>query len=393
MSHDAGAMHVTERVANVPPSGIRRFFDIVATMPEVISLGIGEPDFVTPESILAAGKASLDAGLTGYTSNSGLIGLRQALAEHLARRYGVHYDPETEIIVTVGVSEAVHLAALTLIAPGDEVLVPEPSFVAYPAVVPFADGRVVPVPTYVENAFQLEAADLESAVTPRTRGLILSYPNNPTGAVMDRRHMSEVADVVAQHGLFVLADEIYDRLVYGVEHVCFPALPGMREHTVLLGGFSKDYAMTGWRIGYACAPAHVIAGMRKVHQYVIMSAPTAGQHAALAALTQPEAEQDVQRMIRAYDERRRLIVGGLNSMGLPTFEPRGAFYCFPDIRVTGLDSDTFATRLLHEHKVAVVPGEAFGASGAGFVRCSYATSLANIERALERIGAFVRGLA
>jgi aminotransferase len=392
MSQTGDALRLTDRVANVPPSGIRRFFDIVATMPEVVSLGIGEPDFVTPEPILAAGRASLDAGLTGYTSNSGLPALREALAAHLQRLYGVSYDPEQEILITVGVSEAMHLAALALVAPGDEVLVPEPSFVSYPAVVPFAGGRAVPVPTYVHNDFQLDADDLRRAVTPRTRGVILSYPNNPTGAVMDRARLEAVARMAEEHGLFVLADEIYDRLVYGVDHTCFAALPGTRERTVLLGGFSKNYAMTGWRIGYACAPAPIVAGMRKVHQYIIMSAPTAGQHAALAALTLPEAEEAVRRMAGAYDERRRVIVDGLNEIGLPTFEPRGAFYCFPDVRVTGLDSETFATRLLYDHGVAVVPGEAFGESGRGFVRCSYATSMANIQRALERIAAFVATL-
>jgi len=392
MSKADAPLRLTERVVKTPPSGIRRFFDIVATMPEVISLGIGEPDFVTPTSILEAGKASLDAGKTGYTSNSGTTELRVALARHLERRYGVTYDPETEILITVGVSEAVHLAALALIEPGEEVLVPEPSFVAYPAVVKFPGGIPVPIPTRVENQFQLDAADLDRAVTPRTRGLILSYPNNPTGAVMEREQLLAVAAAAERHNLFVLDDEIYDRLVYGIEHTCFAALPGMRERTILLGGFSKDYAMTGWRIGYACGPGEVIAGLRKIHQYIIMSAPTAAQYAALNALTDPAAELAVQEMVAAYDRRRRTIVDGLNRIGLPTFEPRGAFYAFPDVRGTGLDSETFSTRLLYEHRVAVVPGEAFGKSGLGFVRCSYANSLERIELALERIEAFVRSL-
>lgn len=381
---------LSRRVHDVPPSGIRKFFDIIATMPDVISLGIGEPDFVSPEPILRAGQDSLARGLTGYTSNSGILELRQAIAAHVDRRYGVAYDPETEILVTVGVSEALHLAALALIEVGDEVLVPEPSYVAYPAVVTFAGGRPVPVPTHVASAFQLDADDLDRAVTPRTRGLLFGSPNNPTGAVINRERLGAIADRVLRHNLFVLSDEIYDRLVYGVDHVCFAGLPGMRERTITLGGFSKDYAMTGWRVGYACGPAELIAGLRKIHQYIIMSAPTAGQHAALAALTDPAAEDAVQAMVAAYDRRRRTIVDGLNAIGLPTFEPHGAFYAFPDIRPTGLDGDTFSTRLLYDYKVAVVPGEAFGASGRGYVRCSYATSLERIEQALERIHDFVR---
>jgi aminotransferase len=392
MSQVQDPMRLTERVMTVPPSGIRKFFDIVATMPEVISLGIGEPDFVTPQVIIDAGKASFDRGKTGYTSNSGLAELRAALSRHLEQLYDVRYDPETEILISVGVSEAMHLAALSLVEAGDHVLVPEPCFVAYPAVVKFAGGVPVPVPARVENDFQVDVADLEKALTPATRGILIGYPNNPTGAVMARERLEAVAGFAERHNLFVLSDEIYDRLVYGVRHTCFASLAGMRERTVLLGGFSKDYAMTGWRIGYACAPAPVIAGLRKVHQYIIMSAPTAGQHAALAALTDPAGEAAVERMRAAYDQRRRRIVDGLNGLGLPTFEPRGAFYAFPDIRATGLDSETFSERLLFEHKVAVVPGEAFGAAGKGFVRCSYATDLAKIEVALTRIGTFVHSL-
>jgi len=380
---------LTRRVRDVPPSGIRKFFDIIATMPDVISLGIGEPDFVTPAPILGAGARSLEAGLTGYTSNSGILELRRAISGTLDRRYGVRYDPETEILVTVGVSEALHLAALALVETGDAVLVPEPSYVAYPAVVTFAGGQPVPVPTTFENDFEIDAADLERAVTSRTRGLLFGSPNNPTGAVIQRERLAAIAAFAERHNLFVLSDEIYDRLVYGVEHVCFAGLPGMRERTITLGGFSKDYAMTGWRVGYACGPAELIAGLRKIHQYIIMSAPTAGQYAAVAALTDPAAEDAVQEMVAAYDRRRRTIVDGLNAIGLPTFEPHGAFYAFPDIRPSGLDGETFSTRLLYEHKVAVVPGEAFGEAGRGFVRCSYATSLENIEQALERIAAMV----
>lgn len=379
---------LTRRVGIVPPSGIRRFFDIVASMPQVISLGIGEPDFVTPPAILDAGVASLDHGHTGYTSNSGIHALRGALSNHLAARYSVRYDPETEILITVGVSEALHLAALAMVEPGDEVLVPEPCFVAYPAVVHFAGGRPVPVPTYAENDFQLDVADLERALTPRTKGLLIGYPNNPTGAVMSHERLAAVADFAARHDLYVWSDEIYDQLVYGTRHVCFPALPDMAGRTILLGGFSKDYAMTGWRVGYACGPAELIAGLRKVHQYIIMSAPTPAQYAALAALTEPAAQDAVADMVAEYDRRRQVIVSGLNTIGLPTFEPRGAFYAFPDIRPTGLDSETFCQRLLAEQEVAVVPGDAFGAAGAGYVRLSYATAMDRLETALERIDAF-----
>ena len=386
------ALRTTTRVNAVPPSGIRRFFDIAATMPEVISLGIGEPDFVTPEPILRAGIASLEAGHTGYTSNSGLIELRVALAAHLERRYGVRYDPETEVLITVGGSEALHLVAEALVEPGDEVLVPEPCFVAYPAVVTFAGGTPVPVVTRFENDFQLDVADLRARITARTRGLLIGYPSNPTGAVMDRPQLEAVADFAAERNLYVISDEIYDQLVYGQEHTCFAALPGMRERTVLLGGFSKSYAMTGWRIGYACAPAPLVAALRKIHQYIIMSAPTAAQYAALAALTDPAAAAAVRSMAEAYNTRRRLVVDGFNRIGLPTFEPRGAFYAFPDVRPTGLSSDTFCERLLYEHKVAMVPGEAFGEAGRGFARCSYATSIERLTEALARIGAFVASL-
>ncbi len=388
----APAERLSVRVNAVPPSGIRRFFDIAASMPDVISLGIGEPDFVTPAPILEAGRRSLDDGHTGYTSNSGMLELREAISDHIETRYGVSYSAEGEILVTVGVSEALHLAALAMVNPSDEVLVPEPSFVAYPASIIFAGGIPTPVPTTVDDAFQLDPNALEQRIGSNTRGLLIGYPSNPTGAVMDRERLEAVAAVAERHDLFVLSDEIYDQLVYGVEHTCFAALPGMRDRTVLLGGFSKNYAMTGWRVGYACAPAPIIAGLRKIHQYIIMSAPTAGQYAALAALTLPAASDAVDAMVAEYDSRRRFIVDGLNSIGLPTFEPRGAFYAFPDIRSSGLDSETFCERLLQEHGVAVVPGDAFGASGAGFVRCSYATSRDRLERALERIHSFVRAL-
>ena len=379
---------VAERVARVPPSGIRRFFDIAATMKDVISLGIGEPDFITPEPILQAGIEALARGETHYTSNSGILELRQALSAHLQRLYQVHYDPETELLITVGVSEALYLALTAVVDPGDEVIVPQPCFVAYAPEVVFAGGQPVIVPTRVEDGFQVTGDVVEAAVTPRTKAILIGYPNNPTGAVMTRERLLEIADVAQRHDLLVISDEIYDRLVYGITHTCFSSLPGMRERTILLGGFSKSYAMTGWRIGYAAAPAEVLAAMRKVHQYTIMSAPTIAQIAALTALK--EGEEAVQAMRAEYDVRRRKIVAGLNALGLDCFEPRGAFYAFPSIARSGMDDETFAQKLLEEERVAVVPGSAFGESGAGFVRCSYATALPQIEEALNRIERFMR---
>lgn len=379
---------ISQRVQSVPPSGIRRFFDIAATMKDVISLGIGEPDFVTPKKISRAGIESIERGDTHYTSNSGTVELRQALSDHLAKRYKVRYDSETELLVTVGVSEALHCAMLATIDPGDEVIVPEPSYVAYKPSVIFAGGTPVVVDAHVENDFQVTAEEIEKAITPRTKGILIGYPNNPTGAVMTRERLMEVARLAEKHNLLVYSDEIYDRLVYGIDHTCFASLPNMRERTILLGGFSKDYAMTGWRVGYVCGNAEILAAIRKVHQYIIMSAPTVGQVAALEGLL--HAEEDVQSMVREYDHRRQVIVSGFRTIGLPTFEPRGAFYAFPDVRGTGLTSEQFAEKLLTDQHVAVVPGEAFGASGAGFVRACYATSMANIEEALTRIERFVK---
>lgn len=381
---------ISARVESVPPSGIRRFFDIAATMPDVISLGIGEPDFVTPDVIRRAGIASLERGETRYTSNSGTVELRQALADRLATLYGVAYDPETELLITVGVSEALYLAMTAVLDPGDEVIVPQPCFVAYTAEVTFAGGVPVPIPTYVETSFQVTAAQIEAAITPRTKALLIGYPNNPTGAVMDRQRMLEIAEVAQKHDLLVLSDEIYDRLVYGVAHTNVPSLPGMRERTVLLGGLSKNYAMTGWRIGFAAAPADILAAMRKVHQYTIMSAPTTGQMAGTVALTDPRAEDAVQEMIASYDRRRRLIVKGLNEIGLDCFEPQGAFYAFPSVKKSGMTDEEFANGLLNEEHVAVVPGNAFGLGGEGYVRCSYATAYEKIEKALEKMYRFMQ---
>ncbi len=379
---------VSERIASVPPSGIRRFFDIAATMEDVISLGIGEPDFDTPEPIIQAGIAALKRGETHYSSNSGLMELRRAIAEHLDKMYGQTYDPAGEILVTVGVSEALYLALTATLDPGDEVIVPEPCFVSYAPEVVFAGGTPVIVPTTVEHNFQITAESIAAAVTPRTRALLIGYPNNPTGAVMSRERLNEIAAVVKQHDLLVISDEIYDRLVYDGEHVCFPSLPGMYHRTVLLQGFSKAYAMTGWRIGYIAAPAEILDLMRRVHQYTIMCAPTVSQYAALTALR--EGEPYVQEMVAEYDRRRRLIVDGLNQIGLRCFEPQGAFYAFPNVEITAMDENEFAETLLHEERVAVVPGSAFGEAGRGHVRCSYATAYEKIEEALERMHRFVR---
>jgi len=379
---------VAHRIQTVPPSGIRRFFDIAATMKNVISLGIGEPDFVTPEPILKAGIASLNRGETAYTSNSGILELRRALSRHLKRLYGVDYDPETELLMTVGVSEALYLALTAILEPGDEVVVPQPCFVAYTPEVVFAGGTPVTIATRVEDNFQVTAEEVERALTPKTKALLIGYPNNPTGAVMSRENMAQIGQLAEKHDLLVISDEIYDRLVYDGAHVCFAALPGMRERTILLGGFSKDYAMTGWRLGYAAAPPDLLVAMRKIHQYTIMSAPTTAQVAALEALE--TGEKFVQDMVAEYDRRRKLLVGGLNTLGLDCFEPKGAFYAFPSVAKSGLDDDVFAETLLKEEEVAVVPGSAFGESGRGFVRLCYATAYEKIGEALNRMERFMR---
>jgi aminotransferase len=380
---------LAERVRQVPPSGIRRFFDILATMEDVISLGVGEPDFDTPERIVAAGVRSLHNGRTHYTSNYGTIQLREALAAHLETRYGVAYDPTTELLITVGASEAVDLALRATCDPGDEVVLHEPSYVAYVPAVMFAGGVVRHVATRLVDDFALDPAAVEAAITPRTKALFLGYPCNPTGAVLPDDVQDELARIAERHDLLVYSDEIYDRLAYGsYRHRAFSALPGMRDRTILMGGFSKAYAMTGWRVGYLAAPAAILEGIVKVHQYGIMSAPTTAQDAALEAIVGGEA--DVERMRAEYDRRRRLIVDGLNAIGLPTFEPRGAFYAFPEVTTTtGLSSEAFAQGLLEEERVAVIPGSAFGPSGEGHVRACYATSYEQLEDAVGRIGRFV----
>jgi len=389
MQESTRVQRLSRRVAGLKPSGIRRFFDIAATMKDVISLGIGEPDFVTPRPILEAGIRSLERGETHYTSNHGRLELRQAIAEHLKRLYGVRYDPLNEVLVTVGVSEALYLTFTAILDPGDEVIIPTPCFVSYQAEVVLAGGVPIEIPSRPENNFQVDPDEIRRAITPRTKAIFVAYPANPTGAVAEREVLMEVAKMAEEHDLLLVSDEIYDRLVYGFKHVCVPSLgESIRQRTILLGGFSKDYAMTGWRIGYACGPADLIKGLVRVHQYSIMSAPTTAQDAAIEALK--SGEPYVQEMLAEYDRRRRLLVSGLNRLGLQTFEPRGAFYAFPNIRASGLDDETFAQKLLEEEHVAVVPGHSFGPGGEGFVRACYATAYEKIEEALQRMERFMQ---
>ena len=378
------------RVARIPASGIRRFFDFIAGVEGVISLGVGEPDFITPERFRRAAVESIQDGRTKYTSNYGILPLREAIAEHTTKLRGVRYDPASEILVTVGVSEAVDLALRATLEDGDEVLIADPSYVAYVPGIVLAGGIPVPVPTDADHDFRLRPEDLRAAITPRTRAVLLGFPNNPTGAVLSAEDVDGIAALAAEHDLIVYADEIYDRLVYGAAHESIVSRPGMRERTVYLAGFSKSYAMTGWRVGYACAPAEVIEMMMKIHQYSVMCVPTAGQYAALEALRSGEA--DLQRMLGEYDRRRRRIWERFNAMGLRCFEPRGAFYCFPDVRSTGLDDATFAERLLTEEKVVVVPGSAFGDGGRGHIRACYAASMEQIDEACDRIERFLSRL-
>lgn len=380
-----------ERVRKVPPSGIRRFFDIVSEMKDVISLGVGEPDFTTPWRCSDAAIYSLRTGHTHYTSNRGLKELTRLISEYEAR-FGVRYDPATEVMVTVGASEGIDLALRALIEPGDEVLVPDPSYVSYMPCVAFAGGVCVPVKTTAENGFRLTADMLKAWITPKTKAVIFPYPNNPTGGVMEPEDMKELAAALDGTDIVVIADEIYAELTYtGRPHVAFASIPGMRERTITLNGFSKAFAMTGWRMGYACAPKEILDVMMRVHQYTIMCAPTAGQYAAVEALKSGLETDfaDVKRMVRQYDRRRRVIVDGLRAAGLETHEPLGAFYAFPRVRSTGMTSQEFCVRLLEEERVACVPGDAFGATGEGYVRCSYASSLENITEAVRRIGAFM----
>ena len=383
-----GPSRVAERVQAVPGSGIRRFFDIIASMDQVISLGVGEPDFVTPWPISEAGIRAIEQGHTHYTSNLGLLELREAIAADLDRRYGIEWDPREELLITTGVSEGLDLAARAIINPGDEVIVADPSYAAHAPAVVLAGGTPVPVTTNVAQNFELDPSAVEAAITPKTKALLIAYPSNPTGAVLDRRTLEALADVVKRHDLLVISDEIYDRLVYGgATHTPIAALPGMQERTITLGGFSKSHAMTGWRVAWAAAPSDLFGGMLKIHQYAMMSAPTVAQYAALEAVR--AGEEYVVSMREEYDRRRQLMWRGFNKLGLACAEPRGAFYAFPSVAQTGYDDETFAEQLLLQEQVAVVPGSAFGAAGAGHVRACYATSYDDIEEALNRIQRFL----
>jgi aminotransferase len=380
---------LAEHVRSMAPSGIRRFFDMLAEMTDVISLTIGEPDFNTPEPITRAAIESLEAGETHYTANGGMLELRELIATNLRARYGVDYDPRTETIITVGASEAVDASLRALLNPGDEVIYHEPCFVSYAPCITLAGGTPVPLSTTDATDFRVTADQIAAAITPRTKALFLGYPNNPTGAVLSHDDLAAIAEVVEEHDLVVVTDEIYDRLVYGGhQHTAFSSLPGMRDRTVLIGGFSKSYAMTGWRIGYVAAPEALMTGIAKVHQYGIMCAPTAAQFAAIAALR--IGEPFVLEMLAEYDRRRELMTRRLNEIGLLCFEPHGAFYCFPNITSTGLDDEAFARELLLEEHVAVVPGSAFGPSGAGHVRACYATAYEQITEAMDGIEQFVQ---
>lgn len=385
---------VSPRVAAVPPSGIRRFFDVAGTMKDAISLGVGEPDFVTPYHIRSAAIDSLLDGETQYTPNLGLLSLRREIALYLEKRFGVSYDPEREIMVTVGASEAIDLALRVCLRPGDEVVLPDPGYVSYAPCVIFAGGAPVPVATRAEDCFRLTAEAIEAAVTPRTRALMIPYPNNPTGAIMPRAEMEKIAQVAARHDLLVISDEIYGELIYAGERAAFASLPGMKERTVTINGFSKAFAMTGWRLGYACAPHDLLYEMNKIHQYAIMCAPRQAQVAGHQALKRGRENgyEDIETMRRSYDRRRRVMLDAFQKMSLNCFEPQGAFYAFPSIACTGLSSEAFCTRLLREKKVVCVPGDAFGASGQGHIRCCYATDLNRMLEALGRMADFLQSL-
>lgn len=385
---------LSQKIANIAPSGIRKFFDIVQTMPNAISLGVGEPDFITPWHIRQAAMDSIRSGETAYTSNAGDPKLRKAISRYLEERFSLSYDPMGEMIVTVGASEAIDLAMRAIINPGDEVIIPDPSYVSYVPNVLMVHGVPVPVKTKAENDFRITADEIENAVTKNTKAIILPYPNNPTGAVMEKQHLEEIAKVIKKHDLIVISDEIYAELSYGINHVSIASVEGMRERTILINGFSKAFAMTGWRIGFVCAPKEVLQVMLKIHQYVIMCASTMSQAAALDALERSfeDGFKDVKHMQEDYDMRRRVIYKSLNDMGLSSFEPKGAFYIFPCIKSTGLTSEQFAKRLLESQQVAVVPGTAFGESGEGYVRCSYASSVKNINEAMDRIKRFLESI-
>ncbi|MCI5530200.1 MAG: aminotransferase class I/II-fold pyridoxal phosphate-dependent enzyme [Blautia sp.] len=379
---------LSEKVLNLKPSGIRKFFDVANEVPGVISLGVGEPDFETPYHIREAGIQALQSGKTFYTSNSGLMPLRTEISAYAKRKMGLDYDPASEIMVTVGGSEAIDVALRTIINPGDEIIYIEPSFVSYLPCIKLADGVPVPIELKPENKFRLTREQLEAAITPKSKALILTYPNNPTGAIMEREDLEALLDVIREHHLLVVSDEIYSELTYGKEHASIASLPGMKEYSIVINGFSKSYAMTGWRLGYALGNGEIIKEMIKVHQYAIMCAPTISQYAAIDALR--NGDMDVMYMRESYNQRRRYLHHELERLGLPCFMPEGAFYMFPDIREFGMTSEEFALDLLKEEKVAVVPGNAFGDCGEGFIRISYAYSIAELKEALSRIEKYIR---
>ena len=381
---------LAESIRNMPSSGIRKFFDVANMMENAISLGVGEPDFETPWHVREAAISSLEKGHTSYSSNTGMLELREAVSEYLDEKYSTKYDPKTQIVITIGASEGIDIALRAIINPGDEILVVEPSYVSYKPCISMCGGVPVPVVTYEENDFRVTPEEIENKITPKTKAIILPYPNNPTGGIMEIDDLAAISKVIIEHDLFVISDEIYSELTYGTKHVSIASLPGMYERTVVLNGFSKAFAMTGWRLGFACGPEEMIFNMNKIHQYIAMCAPTPSQYAGIEALTSEQREEDIAVMRDAYDERRRVMVDGFRQMGLSCFEPKGAFYVFPSIKKTGMTSDEFCEKLLFSEKVAVVPGTAFGECGEGFIRCSYAYSIENIERALYRIWSFVQ---
>ncbi|RCX17430.1 aminotransferase [Fontibacillus phaseoli] len=382
--------YLAPRVREIQPSGIRRFFDLASGNKDIITLGVGEPDFITPWHVREACVYSLERGFTSYTSNAGTPELREAIAEYLNNSYDVKYNPKDEVLVTVGASEAIDLALRALIVPGDEILVPAPCYISYSPITEVGGGISVEIETFAKDNFKLKADQLKAKITPKSKVLILNYPSNPTGGIMSYEDWLPIAKIVEEHDLIVISDEIYSELTYGEKHVSFAAIPGMRDRTILVNGFSKAFAMTGWRMGYACGHPDLIYAMLKIHQYTVMCAPVMGQVAALEALKNGLEEKD--HMVESYNQRRRLIVQGLRDIGLTCHEPQGAFYAFPSIESTGLSSDEFATRLLMESKVAAVPGNVFGAGGEGFLRCSYATSVTQLSEALHRMGQFIHKL-
>ncbi|WP_059103674.1 aminotransferase [Shouchella shacheensis] len=378
---------LSKRVNEIQPSGIRRFFDLASKMENIISLGVGEPDFVTPWNVREASISSLERGFTAYSANAGLPELRQAIADYMSERFSVSYHPESEVLVTVGASEAIDIGMRAILDEGDEVIIVEPTFVSYAPLVTMAGGVPVPVGTSAKTNFAVRPEDIQAAITPRTKALMICFPNNPTGATMPREGLEEISRLVREHELIVFSDEIYAELSYDEEHVCFTSLPGMKEQTVLINGFSKAFAMTGWRLGFVLAPSDLLGAMLKIHQYSLMCAPTMAQYGALEALQ--HGMEDVDKMKRSYQQRRNYFVKTCAEIGLPCHSPGGAFYAFPSIKETGFTSEEFAEKLLLEERVAVVPGSVFGEGGEGYIRCSYATSLTNLEEALERMGRFL----